>query len=161
MKGRDSPEVAAGLARLLAQIEPLLIADPVMVGIHTGGVWLAERLHAELGLATPLSSLNISFHRDDFSRIGLHPRVGPSDLRTAIDERTVVLVDDVLHTGRTVRAAMNELFDFGRPGAIRLAVLVDRGGRELPIAADFVGLEGPCQRAVKLTGPQPLALQWQ
>lgn len=159
----DASTVQTGLDRLTTGLRTLADAEPVMVGIHTGGAWLAERLHDTLALAEPLSTLNISFHRDDFAHIGLHPRVGPSDMRTDIENRTVVLVDDVLHTGRTIRAAMNELFDYGRPHAIRLAVLVDRGGRELPIAADFVGLERtmPPDRQIKLKGPDPLVLEEQ
>lgn len=154
-------EVEAGLQRLADALAPLTDTAPVIVGIHTGGAWLARRLHQELALDTPLSTLNISFYRDDFSRIGLHPRVGPSDLHCAIDNRTIIVVDDVLQTGRTVRAAMNELFDFGRPKVIRLAVLVDRGGRELPIRADYVGLrrQVPVDRQIKLCGPDPLYLE--
>ena len=110
-----------------------------MVGVHTGGVWVAERLHRALALDEPLGTLNINFYRDDFTRIGLHPRVLPSDLPVAIDGRHVVLIDDVLQTGRSIRAALQALLDFGRPKTIRLGVLIDRGGRELPIAADFVG----------------------
>lgn len=148
--------------RLAERMAALARAEPeaVMIGIHTGGAWVAERLHQALDLATPLSTLNISFHRDDFARIGLHPRVGPSQIAAEIQDRCVILVDDVLHTGRTVRAAMNEIFDYGRPAAIRLAVLVDRGGRELPIAPDYVGaaIDLPPGRRIKLSGPQPLAL---
>jgi pyrimidine operon attenuation protein/uracil phosphoribosyltransferase len=131
-----------------------------MVGIHTGGAWIAERLHGALGLDTPLGTLDISFYRDDFSRKGMHPEVQPSRLPLSIEDRTVILVDDVLYTGRTVRAALNELFDYGRPAAVRLAVLVDRDGRELPIAADVAGtsvrLAG--NERVALEGPQPLTL---
>ena len=137
---------------------------PVMVGIHTGGDWIAERLHRQLGLTTRRASLNIGFYRDDFSQRGLHPRVGPSAMPEDLDQREVVLVDDVLHTGRTIRAAMNELFDYGRPAAIRLAVLIDRGGRQLPIAADYVGahLDGlPPDTRIKLLGPDPLRLEQQ
>lgn len=159
----DSPSVQTGLDRLTADLRHLETSNLVMVGIHTGGVWLAEHLHQALAPAEPLSTLNISFHRDDFTRIGLHPSVGPSDIRSDIENRTVLLVDDVLYTGRTVRAAMNELFDFGRPRAIRLAVLVDRSGRELPVAADFVGIERPLppDRQIKLKGPEPLVLEEQ
>lgn len=136
-------------------------ADPVMVGIHTGGHWVARALHARMGLPEPLGGIDISFYRDDFSRIGLHPQVQPSSLPMSIDDRTVILVDDVLYTGRTIRAALNELFDYGRPQRVLLAVLVDRGGRELPIAADVVGQNlgelAPGQH-VKLTGPEPLTL---
>lgn len=153
-------DAEAALAKLQTAVQPLLAEQPLVVGIHTGGAWVAARLHAALGLSTPLSTLNIAFHRDDFEAQGLHPRVGPSDLRVDIENRMVLLVDDVLHTGRTVRAAMNELFDYGRPRAIRLAVLVDRSGRELPVAADYSGLrvDLPPGRQIKLRGPQPLVL---
>ena len=110
-----------------------------LVGIRTGGAWLAERLHRELGLATPLGSLDISFYRDDFDSVGLHRQVKPSQIPFDVNDRHIVVVDDVLYTGRTVRAAMNELFDYGRPGKIELAALVDRGERQLPIAAQYVG----------------------
>jgi pyrimidine operon attenuation protein / uracil phosphoribosyltransferase len=116
------------------------VTDAVMVGIHTGGYWLAQRLHADLKIAAPLAALNIAHYRDDFDRIGLHPVVTPTKMPVPIEGRNVIAVDDVLYTGRTIRAAMNELFDYGRPAAIVLAVLVDRGGRELPIAADACGL---------------------
>jgi pyrimidine operon attenuation protein/uracil phosphoribosyltransferase len=134
------PDVDPLIARLADAIAPTLTPDTVIVGIHTGGVWVAERLHALLGCALPLGTLDISFYRDDFSRIGLHPQVKPSNLPFDLEGRDILLVDDVLHSGRTVRAAMNELFDYGRPASIRLAVLVDRGGHELPIRPDFAGL---------------------
>ncbi|MBU1396830.1 MAG: bifunctional pyr operon transcriptional regulator/uracil phosphoribosyltransferase PyrR [Gammaproteobacteria bacterium] len=134
------PDIDPLIAQLAAAIAPTLTPDTVIVGIHTGGVWVAERLHALLGCALPLGTLDISFYRDDFSRIGLHPQVKPSSLPFDLEGRDILLVDDVLHSGRTVRAAMNELFDYGRPASIRLAVLVDRGGRELPIRPDFAGL---------------------
>lgn len=134
------PDVDPLIARLAEAIAPTLTPDTAIVGIHTGGVWVAERLHAMLHCALPLGMLDISFYRDDFSRIGLHPQVKPSNLPFELEGRAIVLVDDVLHSGRTVRAAMNELFDYGRPASIRLAVLVDRGGHELPIRPDFAGL---------------------
>lgn len=134
------PDVDPLIAQLAAAIAPTLTPDTVIIGIHTGGVWVAERLHAQLGCKLPLGTLDISFYRDDFSRIGLHPQVKPSNLPFDLENRDILLVDDVLHSGRTVRAAMNELFDYGRPASIRLAVLVDRGGRELPIRPDFAGL---------------------
>jgi pyrimidine operon attenuation protein/uracil phosphoribosyltransferase len=136
------------------------IDNPVMIGIHTGGAWVAGRLHRELALDAPLGTLDISFYRDDFSRIGINPQVKPSDLPYSVEDRNVVLVDDVLHTGRTIRAAMNELFDFGRPASILLTILVDRGGRELPIQPDVVGaaLRLAPGEHVKLSGPDPLAL---
>jgi len=114
---------------------------PVMIGIHTAGVWVAEKLHELLKIEEPLGTLNISFYRDDFSRIGLHPQIKPSKLPFSLENKHVILVDDVLYTGRTIRAAMNELFDFGRPASITLAVLIDRGHRELPIEAQVVGFK--------------------
>ncbi|HEY5791560.1 MAG TPA: bifunctional pyr operon transcriptional regulator/uracil phosphoribosyltransferase PyrR [Gammaproteobacteria bacterium] len=144
-----------------AWLERQRSAAPLMIGVHTGGAWVAERLHARLGLAEPLGRLDISFYRDDFTRVGINPQVRPSQLPVALDGRHLILVDDVLHTGRTVRAALNELFDYGRPASVALAVLIDRGGRELPIAADVCGaaLELPADQHVKLTGPEPLALK--
>jgi pyrimidine operon attenuation protein/uracil phosphoribosyltransferase len=100
---------------------------------------VAERLHRALALKAPLGLLAVTLYRDDFGRIGLHRESRRSLIPFPVDGREIVLVDDVLHTGRTIRAALNELFDFGRPRAVRLAVLADRGGRELPIAPDFLG----------------------
>ena len=117
------------------------LEEPVMVGIHSAGVWVAERLHNLLDIKEPLGKLNISFYRDDFSRIGLHPQIKPSKLPFSLENKHIILVDDVLYTGRTIRAAMNELFDFGRPASITLAVLIDRGNRELPIEAQVVGFK--------------------
>ncbi|HEB67772.1 MAG TPA: bifunctional pyr operon transcriptional regulator/uracil phosphoribosyltransferase PyrR [Gammaproteobacteria bacterium] len=157
----DVDTLLADLANDLRRtLEARGITDPLMIGIHTGGVWVAERLHRELGLAEPLGMLNIVFYRDDFTRIGVHPRVEPSNLPFEVEDRHIVLVDDVLHTGRTVRAALNEIFDYGRPASVLLAVLVDRGGKELPICADVTGttLALPPGRHVKLTGPEPLRL---
>ena len=136
------------------------ISDPLMVGIRTGGVWLAERLHQELGLKEPLGTLDISFYRDDYTRIGMNPEVHPSDLPIPVDDRHIILVDDVLHTGRTIRAAFNEIFDYGRPGSIILATLVDRPGRELPIQPDVVGLHPVLEadQHITLIGPDPLGL---
>lgn len=142
------------------RIETGALRDPLMVGIHTGGVWVAERLHAALKLSEPLGKLNIAFYRDDFTHIGLHPQVSPSSLPFDVEGRDVILVDDVLQTGRTIRAALNELFDFGRPASVVLAVLCDRPGRELPIQADVVGeafmLDNHEQ--IVLAGPEPLTL---
>ncbi len=115
--------------------------DFVLVGIHTGGVWLAERLHQELVITQPLGTLDVSFYRDDFDRIGLHSQVKRSEIPFEVEGAHIILIDDVLHTGRTIRAAINELFDYGRPASVSLATLVDRGGRELPIAAQYTGIE--------------------
>ena len=137
--GRD--EVESWLEAMRAALAPLAANDAglALVGIRRGGADVARRLHAALDVATPLGELDVAFYRDDFDRIGLHPVVGPSDVPFDMDDRHVVLVDDVLATGRTVRAAMNELFDHGRPARVTLAVLVDRPGQELPIRADVVG----------------------
>lgn len=135
--------------------------DPVLIGIHTGGVWVAEQLHRKLGIGEPLASLDISFYRDDFTRIGMNPVVKPSQMPFSIDDRHIILVDDVLHTGRTIRAAMNELFDYGRPASIVLAVLVERDGRELPVEANVVGTHVKLKpdEHIKLSGPDPLKLE--
>ena len=126
---------------LLDALVEVLRADAgpgmALVGIHTGGVWLAERLHAALGLSMPLGSIDVSFYRDDYASRGLHRGTHTSSIPFEVDGAHIVIVDDVLYTGRTVRAAMNELLDYGRPGRIDLAVLADRGGRELPIFARY------------------------
>ncbi|MCC2681634.1 MAG: Phosphoribosyltransferase [Nitrosospira multiformis] len=133
------PEAEDLLAVLTVRIRQGISADTAVVGIHTGGVWLAERLHRDLQLALPLGALDVSFYRDDFGQIGLHPQIRPSDIPFKVEGSHIILVDDVLYTGRTIRAAINELFDYGRPASIRLAALIDRGGRELPIAAQYIG----------------------
>jgi len=115
------------------------VPDAAIVGIHSGGAWLAERLAADLGLERRLGFIDVSFYRDDYAKKGLHPDVKPTRIDVNVDRATILLVDDVLYTGRTVRAAINVLFDYGRPQRIMLAALADRGGRELPVAADFVG----------------------
>ena len=141
------------LVRALAeQMRGKLSPDAGLVGIYTGGAWVAERLHRALGITVPLGLLAVTLHRDDFGSIGLHREVRRSQIPFPVDGREVVLVDDVLHTGRTVRAALNELYDFGRPSAVRLAVLADRGGRQLPFAADFTG------DAVEVGGDEELVL---
>jgi len=155
------------LPEMIKQLQSLLsqrgISDPCMVGIHTGGVWIAKILHAALGLTRPLGELNITFYRDDFTRIGMHPQVTPSSLEFEIDDQHIILVDDVLHTGRTIRAALNELYDYGRPASVVLAALVTRDGRELPICADVTGVQLPLgpDEHIKLTGPEPLRFEVQ
>ncbi|MES2318554.1 MAG: bifunctional pyr operon transcriptional regulator/uracil phosphoribosyltransferase PyrR [Pseudomonadota bacterium] len=125
---------------LLGQVRAGLLGvpDAAIVGIHSGGAWLAERLAADLGLQPRLGFIDVSFYRDDYAKKGLHPDVKPTHIGFNVDRATIVLVDDVLYTGRTTRAAINVLFDYGRPARIMLAALADRGGRELPVAADFV-----------------------
>ena len=139
MKHIELPDAEALLKTLAAQMRAQVTPQTALIGIVTGGAWLAERLHKELGLALPVGTLDVSFYRDDFNRKGLKRKVAPSTIPFEVDGSDLILVDDVLYTGRTIRAAMNELFDYGRPGSIRLAALIDRGGRELPIAAQFVG----------------------
>jgi len=147
--------------QLLAQMEAKSIQQPLMIGIHTGGSWIAERLHQRMALSKPLGEIDISFYRDDYTRIGLNPQVKPSQIPSEVEAEDIILVDDVLYTGRTIRAALNEIFDYGRPNSVTLAVLVDRGQRELPLQADVIGLklDLPAQKQVKLTGPAPLALE--
>jgi len=129
-------QVRAGLAG---------VPDAAIVGIHSGGAWLAERLAADLGLQARLGFIDVSFYRDDYAKKGLHPDVKPTRIDFNVDGAAILLVDDVLETGRTVRAAMNVLFDYGRPQRIMLAALADRGGRELPVAADFAGIQATVQ----------------
>jgi pyrimidine operon attenuation protein/uracil phosphoribosyltransferase len=156
-------DVEAALARMVEQLRPLLARRPLMIGIHTGGVWVAQRLHRELGLTEPLGTLDISFYRDDFTRIGMNPQVRTSSLPVNVEDRHLILVDDVLHTGRTIRAALNEIFDYGRPASVALACLIERGGRELPIEPQVVGahVELGKNQHLKLLGPEKLELRIQ
>ena len=135
---------------LITGVRALLTPESVLVGVWSGGAWLAERLHTALKLEVPFGTLDVSFYRDDFQHKGLKRKVAPSDIPFEVEGRDLILVDDVLYTGRTIRAAMNELFDYGRPSRIRLASLVDRGGRELPIAAQFVGATIDAGQSVEL-----------
>jgi pyrimidine operon attenuation protein/uracil phosphoribosyltransferase len=134
------PDAEVLLQRMAQQLKPFITERSALVGIHTGGVWLAEKLHPLLDQGMPMGTLDVSFYRDDFGQAGLHPNIEPSSIPFEVEGRNIILVDDVLYTGRSVRAAMNELFDYGRPASIILAVLVDRGGRELPVAAQVVGV---------------------
>lgn len=137
------------------------IAHPAMIGIYSGGAWLAGRLHADLNVESPLGALNINFYRDDFAQSGLHTHDRASHIPVDINGRDVILVDDILYTGRTIRAAMNELFDYGRPKSITLVCLIARNGRELPIQADVCAREMTLAQAevIKLRGPAPLSLE--
>lgn len=135
------PDAEVLFKSLAKKIQSDVGKDFALVGIYTGGVWLAERLHQELAITQPLGALDVSFYRDDFDKIGLHSQVKPSEIPFEVEGAHIILVDDVLYTGRTIRAAVNELFDYGRPASISLATLVDRGGRELPIAAQYIGIE--------------------
>ena len=160
----DTPRVHAhidALANAIAARYAAANEPPLLVGIHTGGAWLAQALHRQLQdtlrLDEPAGTVDVSFYRDDLARSGVPAQARPSQVSTSVDGRETVLVDDVLYTGRTVRAAMNELFDYGRPAAIRLAVLVTRNGRQLPIAPDFPAemLSLEVGERIKLAGPDP------
>ncbi|SDT04560.1 pyrimidine operon attenuation protein / uracil phosphoribosyltransferase [Halopseudomonas xinjiangensis] len=134
--------------------------DAAFVGIHTGGAWIAERLRQRCLPDAPMGTLDIAFYRDDFEQHGLPQRVRPSELPFSVEDRHLVLVDDVLMTGRTIRAALNELFDYGRPASVTLVTLLDIEARQLPIRADVLGasLALPSGQRIKLTGPEPLKL---
>lgn len=155
-------DLIQGMARLTARhLQDRHIDQPVMIGIHTGGVWIAERLHQLLQIEQPLGRLDISFYRDDFTRIGMNPQVKPSQIPFTLEDQHIILVDDVIQSGRTIRAAMNEIFDFGRPASITLLTLIERSGRELPIQPDIIGLEPPLasNEHIRLQGPDPLILE--
>jgi len=133
------PDAEQLCVRLADAIRPALTPNTAMIGLYTGGVWLAERLHTLLGIGEPLGTMDIAFYRDDYHQQGLARDPKRTQIPFSIEGRDVLLIDDVLYTGRTVRAAMNELFDYGRPARIALAVLAERGGRQLPICAQFCG----------------------
>jgi pyrimidine operon attenuation protein/uracil phosphoribosyltransferase len=135
------PDAERLLNDLAEQIRRDVQPGTALVGIYTGGVWVAERLHDMLALSSPIGTIDISFWRDDYKKTGMRPGVKPSDIRFEVEGADIILVDDVLYTGRTIRAAMNEIFDYGRPTSIRLAALVDRGGRQLPICAQYIGAQ--------------------
>jgi pyrimidine operon attenuation protein / uracil phosphoribosyltransferase len=139
MPGNPLPDAEQLLKALIEQMRPVVGPETGLIGIHTGGAWTSEKLHQALKLKVPLATLDVSFYRDDYDSRGLHHDVKRSEIPFEVEGRDLILVDDVLYTGRTIRAALNEVFDYGRPASVRLAALVDRGGRELPIAAQFVG----------------------
>ena len=155
------------LNRLEAELKRIIIerqlTNPLMIGIRTGGVWIAEQMHERLNISEPLGLLDISFYRDDFSQIGVNPNVKPSQLPPQIEGRDIILIDDVFYTGRTIRAALNEIFDYGRPNQVVLAVLIERDGRQIPLCPDCVGASITLNagQRIKLTGPEPLAIHLQ
>ena len=153
MPGTPLPDAEELLAALIEKLRPAVGPETGMIGIHTGGAWVAERLHQALRPAVPLGILDVSYYRDDYEHRGLHRDPKRSDIPFEVDGRDIVLVDDVLYTGRTIRAALNEIFDYGRPASVRLATLIDRGGRQLPIAAQFVG------RAIDVPAAESIALR--
>lgn len=152
---------------LAEQIEALIAAaggaSPVVVGIHTGGLWVARALARDLSLGEDVGEIDIGFHRDDFGERGIQQRIRPTRIPGTLEGRPVLLVDDVIHTGRTVRAALNAIFEFGRPDRVWLAALVSRPGRQLPIQPDAVGaeLDLPENLRVRLSGPVPLKLAFE
>src|SRR5436190_10124147 len=133
------PDAELLLPKLVAELKPVIKPATAMIGLYTGGAWLAERLHALLALEQPLGLMDIAFYRDDYSKEGLKHDPKRTKIPFDVEGRDLLLVDDVLYTGRTVRAAMNELFDYGRPRSISLVILADRGGRQLPICAQHCG----------------------
>jgi pyrimidine operon attenuation protein/uracil phosphoribosyltransferase len=151
--------------QLAAELRPRITPKTGMVGLYTGGAWLAERLHPMLGLKLPLGLMDIAFYRDDYAARGLHHDPKRTKIPFDVNGCELLLVDDVLYSGRTVRAAMNELFDYGRPASISLVVLADRGGRQLPICAQHVGarVEVPAGQRLRLkredSGKLVLALE--
>lgn len=163
MPSKPLPDAEAQVAELAAKIRPDLTADTALVGIFSGGAWLAERLRELLGIDTPVGLIDVSFYRDDFGEKGLHPKVKPTSIPFEVEGRHLLLVDDVLYTGRTTRAALNEIFDYGRPAAVDLAVLADRGGRELPIAAQYCvwDVELDDNEELILTKDEAGKLSWQ
>jgi pyrimidine operon attenuation protein/uracil phosphoribosyltransferase len=149
--------------QIAAQLLLRKINNPVMIGIHNGGVWIAKQLHQRLNIKETLGVMDISFYRDDFSQIGMHPQVQPSHIPVSLEGRDIILVDDVFYTGRTARAALNEIFDFGRPHQVLLAVLIERDGQQIPLKPDCIGTSltlAPGTR-IKLTGPDPLGIHIQ
>ncbi|MBM7062355.1 bifunctional pyr operon transcriptional regulator/uracil phosphoribosyltransferase PyrR [Pseudomonas sp. UL073] len=154
------PAMASALNQHLTRRQ---IATPRFIGIHTGGVWVAQALLQALGRTDELGLLDVSFYRDDFTQNGLHPQVRPSALPFEVDGQHLVLIDDVLMSGRTIRAALNELFDYGRPASVTLVSLLDLDARELPIRPDVVGatLSLGADERIKLLGPAPLRLERQ
>lgn len=156
------PDAEAQCQALAELIRPRLAPDTALVGIYSGGAWIAERLSQLLQLPDAAGLIDISFHRDDFAEKGLHPQVRPTHIPFDVEGRKLILVDDVLYTGRTTRAALNELFDYGRPASVELAVLADRGGRELPVAPTYCvwNLELPRHTCLTLDRNDAGLLSW-
>lgn len=142
-------------------IERRRLHDPIILGIRSGGVWVAERLHKRLKIKEPMGLLDINFYRDDFSRINSFPQVKPSAINTDLNDRHIILVDDVIHSGRTVCAALNEIADYGRVATVSLAVMIDRGEREMPVCPAIVGTTVDLRKGqhIKLRGPDPLYIE--
>ena len=164
---QNNLKISTLLTHLESELEALIssrkIDNPLMIGIHSGGAWIAEHLHQRLNIQEPLGVMDISFYRDDFSQIGINPKVKPSQLPAHMEERNIILIDDVFYTGRTIRAALNEIFDYGRPKQVLLGVLIERDGRQIPLKPDCYGcsITLPAGQRIKLTGPSPLGIHVQ
>ena len=162
------PTLTLNIAELLDHLEAAIrgqiierkLKHPLLIGIHSGGAWIAEQLHQRLGSDEPLGVLDITFYRDDFSQIGMHPKVKTSSVPPHLEGRDIILIDDVFYTGRTIRAALNEIFDYGRPNQVLLAVLIERNGRQIPLQPDCHGIRIDLagDQRIKLTGPDPLGI---
>lgn len=124
-------------ASILSQLKP----NTALVGIHSGGVWLMQRILKSLNQSIPFGTLDAAMYRDDYAQRGLKNEPKPSDISFDVTDKHIILIDDIFYTGRTTRAAMNELFDYGRPASISLAVLINRGGAQLPIIPTIIGAE--------------------
>lgn len=135
------PDAELLLTTLAEKLAPHITPETALVGIHSGGSWITERLIPILGEDLAHGMLDSSFYRDDYNQRGLHADTKPSQIPFDVQDKHIILIDDVFYTGRTIRAAMNELFDYGRPASITLAVLINRGGRELPIAPQIVAMQ--------------------
>jgi pyrimidine operon attenuation protein/uracil phosphoribosyltransferase len=129
------------LAEITIKIQALINKDSALVGIHSGGVWLMQRMLKSIGKDVPHGMLDAALYRDDYAQRGLKAEPKPSDIAFDVTDKHIILIDDIFYTGRTTRAAMNELFDYGRPASITLAVLINRGGAELPIFPNIIGAE--------------------
>ena len=145
------PDAERLCEQLVGELRPRIGPKSAMVGLYTGGAWLAERLHQMLGMKSPLGLMDIAFYRDDYAARGLKHDPKRTKIPFDVNGCELLLVDDVLYSGRTVRAAMNELFDYGRPASISLVVLADRGGRQLPICAQYVGAKVEVPAGMRLT----------
>ena len=133
------PDPEALLAEITAKIKAQLQPNSALVGIHSGGVWLMQRILKSIKQDLPFGTLDAALYRDDYAQRGLKTEPKPSNIAFDVADKHIILIDDIFYTGRTTRAAMNELFDYGRPASITLAVLINRGGAELPIAPNIVG----------------------
>lgn len=160
----DEAKTTEVISDLTQQIETVIANSDVpviLIGVQTGGAWLAQHIAPRVSQKPVVATLDISFYRDDFGSIGLNPDIKPSRMPITLANHGVILIDDVIYTGRTIRAALNEVFDFGRPAWVRLATLIDRPARELPIHPDICGqrLEVADDLRLKLVGPENLHLE--